>query len=137
MKCYHTVASALPRLEIEDGQLIFTRDTRTIYLDINGSRLSYNVIQSIATEEERAAMLAPVEGYYVVESTGRLWRYKAGWHPLTPSEMEPIYFGTVDSFPAQGNPNRLYVTDDATYKYDAALGQYVVVANKTEWAALA
>ena len=48
VKFYTTVASKLSQLEVRNGNLIFTSDTKQIYLDIHGNRLGYNCIQVFA-----------------------------------------------------------------------------------------
>lgn len=137
VKMYTTTASKLSQLQVLDGQLIFVRDVRKIYLDINGARLEYSIIQVLASEEDRSNLLAPVEGFYFVESTHVMWRYKDKWTQISPSNLNPIFFGgTSDDLPSVGDSTTLYVTDDATYKWDALLQEYVVVSNKTEWKTL-
>ena len=137
VKMYATTASKLSQLQVLDGQLIFVRDVRKIYLDMNGTRLEYSIIQVLASEEDRSNLLAPVEGFYFVESTHVMWRYKDKWTQISPSNLNPIFFGgTSDEFPPVGNSTTLYVTDDATYKWDTLLQKYVVVSNKTEWKTL-
>lgn len=137
VKMYTTTASKLSQLQVLDGQLIFVRDVRKIYLDINGARLEYSIIQVLASEEDRSNLLAPVEGFYFVESTHVMWRYKDKWTQISPFNLNPIFFGgTSDDLPSVGDSATLYVTDDATYKWDALLREYVVVSNKTEWKTL-
>lgn len=137
VKFYTTVASKLSQLEVRNGNLIFTSDTKQIYLDIHGNRLGYNCIQVFATDTERSALLAPIEGFYFVEETGVMWRYKEKWVQISPDNLNEITFGTsVDDFPKTGNDKILYVTDDATYKWDRITKSYMVIANKTEWKTL-
>lgn len=135
LKCYNTVAAKLSQLSVLDGNLIFVTDTKKIYLDINGSRLCYDTIQVFDTDAERLATLAPTEGFYCVEDTCVLWRYSSGsWKRLTPEEIKPVLYGTsVSDFPKEGNENLLYVTDDASYRWDNSLSSYIMVSNKTYW----
>lgn len=134
MKVYTTVATKLSSLPVQDGQLIFVSDTRQIYLDFSGTRVSYNIIQTFNTDEDRATWLVPVEGFYFVKSTGVLWNYSSGWTQLSPDNLNQIFFGeTIDDFPTLGNECILYITDDATYKWDVLTGSYKMVSNKTEW----
>lgn len=133
VKVYSTVASKLNQLQVTDGQLIFVKDTKRIFLDMNGLRLGYDTIQVFPTDEERLQILAPVEGFYFVESTGIMWRYNNEWKQLTPSNLNPLFFGNREDFPPEGNPATLYLTDDATYKWDSLLREYIIVSNKTEW----
>jgi hypothetical protein len=134
MKVYTTVATKLSSLPVQDGQLIFVSDTRQIYLDFSGTRVSYNIIQTFNTDEDRATWLVPIEGFYFVKSTGVLWNYSSGWTQLSPDNLNQIFFGeTIDDFPTLGNECLLYITDDATYKWDVLTGSYKMVSNKTEW----
>lgn len=133
VKFFHTVDSKLTQLPVRDGNLVFVTDTKKMYLDINGNRLPYVDIQILSQETDRTSILAPIEGFYYVEETNVLWRYKGSWKKVTPDNMTPLFFGDYDSFPEQGSSGTLYVSDDATYKWDSVKSQYVCVANKTEW----
>lgn len=133
VKVYSTTASKLGQLQVADGQLIFVKDTKKIYLDMNGVRIEYSTIQVFNTDADRRAILAPIEGFYYVEDTAMMWRYKSKWIQITPDNLDPFFFGDIEDFPVQGNPKMLYIADDATYKWDAALQEYVMVANKTVW----
>ena len=133
VKFYHTVDSKLAQLPVRDGNLVFVTDTKRMYLDIKGNRLPYIDIQILSEETNRTSILAPTEGFYYVEETNVLWRYKGSWKQVTPNNMTPLFFGDYDSFPKIGNSGTLYVSDNATYKWDSIKSQYVCVANKTEW----
>ena len=133
VKFYHTVDSKLAQLPVRDGNLVFVTDTKRMYLDIKGNRLPYVDIQILSEETDRTSILAPTEGFYYVEETNVLWRYKGSWKQVTPNNMTPLFFGDYDSFPETGNSGTLYVSDNATYKWDSIKSQYVCVANKTEW----
>ena len=133
VKFYHTVDSKLAQLPVRDGNLVFVTDTKRMYLDIKGNRLPYVDIQVLSEETDRTSILAPTEGFYYVEETNVLWRYKGSWKQVTPNNMTPLFFGDYDSFPEIGNSGTLYVSDNATYKWDSIKSQYVCVANKTEW----
>jgi hypothetical protein len=136
VKMYATVNSRLSALDVKDGQLIFTTDTKQLFLDYNGLRLAYDCVQVFPTDEVRKSVLAPIEGFYYVESTAVLWRYKNGWIQISPDNINPIYMGGVDSFPAEGDNSTLYVADDAIYKWDSSTKTYLMVSNKTEWSTL-
>lgn len=134
VRVYTTVAAKLNKLPVTDGNLVFVSDTHRLYLDYNGLRIGYNCIQEFSTEEDRVNKLAPVEGYYYVEETGVMWRYKDEWKQLTPSNLQSIFFGTsVEDFPKEGKENILYTADRAIYKWNAATRTYMCVANNTEW----
>lgn len=133
VKFYHTTQSKLAQLPVSDGNLIFVTDTKKMYLDINGNRLGYQDIQVLPTETDRTSILAPIEGFYYVEETNILWRYKEGWKKVTPDNLSPLFFGAYEDFPPTGNSNVLYISDDATYKWDSLTSTYICVSNKTEW----
>ena len=133
VKFYSTVASKLADLPIVDGQFILVRDQRTIYVDLNGMRLGYHDIQVVSSESDRTQILAPTEGFYYVDETNVMWRYKGGWKQITPSNITPFVYGEFDSFPEVGKEGTLYATKDATYIWDSNLSSYICIANKTEW----
>ena len=133
VKAYNTLQSKLSQLPVSDGNLIFVTDTHTIYLDINGTRLGYTDITVLSQETDRTSILAPVEGFYYVEETDIFWRYKGGWKQITPDNLNPLFFGASEDFPPTGKDNVLYISDDATYKWDSLTSQYICIANKTEW----
>lgn len=133
VKAYNTLQSKLSQLPVSEGNLIFVTDTRTIYLDINGNRLAYHDITVLSQESDRTSILAPVEGFYYVEETDIFWRYKGGWKQITPDNLNPLFFGAYEDFPPTGKDNILYISDDATYKWDSLTSQYICIANKTEW----
>lgn len=133
VKMYSTTAARLSDLAVLDGQMIFVKDVRKIYLDLNDIRVEYSILQVLSDEQERAAILAPVEGFYYVESTHVMWRYKSGWTQITPSNLTPVFFGAYETFPEVGDPSVLYVDDDVLYKWDALTSSYLAVANKTQW----
>lgn len=136
VKCYSTVGSKLAQLPVSDGNLIFVKDTRTIYLDMNGLRIGYTDIQILSTEEDRTSILAPIEGFYYVENTDIIWRYKGGWRQVTPDNLKPLFFGEYSDFPPVGKENILYISDDATYKWDSLTSTYICISNKTAWTTL-
>lgn len=133
VKFYHTTQSKLAQLPVSDGNLVFVTDTKKMYLDINGNRLAYTDIQVLPKETDRTSILAPIEGFYYIEETNILWRYKEGWKKVTPDNLSPLFFGAYEDFPTTGNSNVLYISDDATYKWDSLTSTYICVSNKTEW----
>lgn len=133
VKFYHTVNSKLSTLPVADGQFIFVTDTKQFYLDINGVRLGYSDVQVLPLDSDRIQILAPIEGFYFVDETNILWRYKNGWHQITPSNITPFVYGEYESFPPEGKDGVLYATDNATYVWNSISKAYICIANKTEW----
>ena len=107
VKFYSTIQSKLNDLPIVDGQFILVRDQRTIYVDLNGMRLGYHDIQVVSSESDRTQILAPTEGFYYVDETNVMWRYKGGWKQITPSNITPFVYGEFDSFPEEGKEGTL------------------------------
>lgn len=131
---YITKSKYLPQLSVKDGQLIFTTDGNTIALDFGGTRYFYQTIQTLATEEDRKAIVAPLSGYYYVEGSNVLWYYSSSWTRMTPDGVEPIVFGqTEEDFPETGRENVLYVANKALYRYSVSDKKYLAIANLTEW----
>lgn len=145
MKAFITTSDKLNSLSVVDGQLIFVYDTQKIYLDFNGLRLSYaegNSNESssfiiLTTEEDRLALTSPVEGFYFIESTSKIWRYKDKWIPVSSDGNSSINMvDSIDALPEEGNANQLYVLDDAIYRWDTATKEYVVVSGQSQWITL-
>lgn len=135
-KLYYTTASKLNELQIANGQIIFTSDTQTIYLDMKGKRHCYSTIQVFDEEQDRTSVFAPIEGFYFVVETGIMWRYNGGtvpgWVQITPSNLEPVFcYDSIGDFPAIGTANTLYCTDNAIYNWKNQ--SYNMIANKTAW----
>lgn len=113
---YWTVPSdKLDQLPVADGQLIFVRDAREIYLDVNGERTTYSQIMILFDEEHRQN-LKPVTGFYFVSSTNVLWRYNGQWIQLTTSPKEVVVF--TDELPQNGVEETLYIQGTRMYKVD-------------------
>ena len=70
-----TTSQNLENIEIIKGQLIFVKDKREFYLDLEGKRIPYQSIVILETEDDRLDMLDPVEGFYYVQETNILWSY--------------------------------------------------------------
>ena len=128
-----TTASRLPDLSIQNGQLIFVKDTCKIALDLNDRRNFYNQIVVLQTEQERQSLLAPISGlFYFVIDTAVLWHYEQSWIQITTSPKEIIYIGV--SLPELGSVNTLYV-DTALNNvsvWDDDTKKYQIVADKAE-----
>ena len=134
VKFYSTVSDKLNEIPQQNGQIIFTKDTQTIYLDDEGIRLPYNVIKIFSKDIFREALINPAEGFYFVEETAILWRYKDKWKQLTPDNLQQVYIGeTLNDFDSLGNPSCIYITNKGVYKWDVLLKEYKIVSNVTIW----
>ena len=134
MKIIYTTSDRLDELTIEDGQIIFVVDTRMIYMDMKSKRTGYSTIFVFETEQERLEMENPAKGFYFVEETSIVWRYKTQWIQITQSGLNPIVFGEeVSSFPERGMEGALYCGNNAIYKWNSSESSYHLIANKNEW----
>lgn len=131
---YQTVDNRLSDIEVKDGQIIFVSDTKKIYLDLHGIRLSYSILDTLEKDEDRFGISNTSEGFYYIEETNTIWKYKSdNWIQITPNELEPLFFGEQNDFPIKGKPGVLYISTNAIYQWNTSLNIYVLIANKTEW----
>ena len=65
-------------IPIKEGQFLMTTDTKSIFYDLGDKRIQLTDILEIDTEQERQALIAPVNKFYFVKDTGALWRYNNG-----------------------------------------------------------
>lgn len=128
IRYYAVSRDKLDQLAVADGQLIFVRDAREIYLDVNGERTSYSQIMVLFDEEHRKG-LKPVTGFYFVSSTNILWRYDNQWIQLTTPPREVVVFS--DELPQQGVEKTLYITEEDIYKFDD--GKYTKLGGAPQW----
>ena len=106
-----TVSGKVPDLPINNGQLIFIPDSRTIALDLKDRRTFFNQIVTLTSESERKSILAPVNGsYYFVLQTAVLWHYQDQWIQITTPPEEIVFIG-ID-FPQTGSSKTLYVNTE-------------------------
>jgi hypothetical protein len=77
MKIVYTTSNKLSELPLENGQIIFIADTHEIYMDMRNKRSGYSMINVFATEADRLAVEEPEIGFYLVEETSIVWRYKS------------------------------------------------------------
>lgn len=111
-----TNSSRLKDLPISYGQLIFSKDNRTISFDTD-VRTTYQEIIILQTEEQRKS-ISPIVAFYFVEDTGVLWRYNNGWGSLTTPPSEQIVFlEKGEELPAMGRQNTLYVSDSSIHRW--------------------
>ena len=52
LKIFYTTAARLSQLEVKNGQLIFVKDAKRIYLDMNGLRIGYDGTAIFDTEDD-------------------------------------------------------------------------------------
>jgi hypothetical protein len=115
---YSTIASKIDSIDIKDGNLIFCRDTRTIYLDARGERTPYNTIITLVTEDQRTKIANPLMGYYFVKETKVFWHYEDGWTAITNEPKESIVFYDEEKdLPSIGQDNVLYIVENSLLRW--------------------
>ena len=134
LKLVATTSSKIRDLIISDGQLIFLQDLGRIAFDFKGKRVFYNQIVELETEADREALENPLNGYYFVIDSARLWFYKDEWIPITEEPQEIIFVGV--ELPELGQANKIYANTtegaECISVWDEERGEYVVVADKTQ-----
>lgn len=87
-----TIQTKLSTLTKKDGQLIVIRDNASLYIDLDGARIYISDWIDVATDEERLAMLSPLNNkYYYVVETNKIWRYISGsWILVTSKNYEDL-----------------------------------------------
>ena len=139
MKFIATNQNKLAEIPIKDGQVIFARDEQVIYLDSNSKRYSFKNILTIDTEVNRETTVALEGCFYYVKESKLIYRYEdSQWNCLNSSE---IIFNDRESFPQTGDPTKLYVSENAIYKWDGIAQQYIKVGSgnimeELEWGSI-
>lgn len=120
VKFINTIDSKLSQLPIENGQVIYVSDTRTICVDFNNVRTEYNQIIVLQNENHRLNVLSPLKAFYFVLETNILWRYEEKWIPITSQPKEQIVFMDFEKLPTQGIENVLYITETKSFRWDGS-----------------
>lgn len=94
LKLYSTTSSKLDSLDVVGGQLIVSKDSSCLYIDIDSiGRLKITDWIELETDNNRLAVLAPISGkIYYVEETNSIWKYiKGSWKCLNEVNKEEIF----------------------------------------------
>lgn len=131
MSLIATKSSRIRNLPIKDGQLIFIQDLGRIAFDFKGTRIFYNQIVELNTDEERLSLINPLSGYYFVIDEAVLWFYKDEWIQITGRPQEVVFIDV--ELPALGQAGKIYIDidDQEISVWDEENNQYVKVANYT------
>ena len=114
LKVISTVDARLSELSIKNGQMIFVKDTHSLYLDMGNIRTQYHDITILQTESIREELLAPTAGFYFCLSSDVLWYYQEKWIQITNQPTAQVV--TKDSylnFPSIGSESVIYVDKTA------------------------
>lgn len=131
LKLVATTSSRIRDLVFESGQLIFLYDIGRIAFDYKGTRVFYNQIVELESEAVRESLEDPLDGYYFVLGSGRLWAYKNGWIPIT-EKPESVLCIDVE-LPELGQEDKLYINkaEQDISVWDNETNKYIPVANYT------
>ena len=131
LKLVATTSSRIRDLVFESGQLIFLYDIGRIAFDYKGTRVFYNQIVELESEAVRQSLEDPLDGYYFVLGSGRLWAYKNGWIPIT-EKPESVLCIDVE-LPELGQEDKLYINkaEQDISVWDNETNKYIPVANYT------
>ena len=95
LKLLSTIFSKLGSLTKNNGQIIVTRDSKSLYVDLEGERIEITDWIDIDTEENLLAILTPLTNkYYYTKDSNKIWRYIGGeWKCLNDSadDLAPTY----------------------------------------------
>jgi hypothetical protein len=131
---YSTIASKIDNINIQDGNLIFCRDTRTIYLDARGERTPYNTFINLQTEEQRETLKNPLEGFYFIQKSKSIWNYSSlnGWELITePPSSSILFYNNEKELPEIGQDKTLYIVENLILKWQN--NQYIKLNSSFEW----
>lgn len=138
LKLVATTSSKIRNLTIADGQLVFLYDIGRIAFDYKGTRVFYNQIVELESEVVRQSLENPLNGYYFILGSGRLWAYKDEWIPITEKPESVLFVGDENLFPELGQEDKLYINksrQDISI-WDDESDKYIKVANYTNEATL-
>ena len=136
IKFYKTTSPKLNDIAVENGNLIFCEDTRTIYLDNASERVAYLQIMLLPNDEARIAMTPNlVSGFYFVLSNNILWRLDGStWIQITEKPSEQLVYGTLATFPRPGKVSVIYYSDTNMYHWNPQTQAYEDYCQGTpEW----
>lgn len=126
MRFIATTKDKLDSIVISAGQLIFVYDDRAIYLDVSDfQRTVYQSVITIDSEQDRQAIVFPIDGFYYVKKENTLWSYfNSIWVKII-GESSNIIFIDEEDFPSTGIKNTLYIKDNVIYIWDEDLDEFV------------
>lgn len=79
LKLLSTIFSKLSTLGKNDGQVIVSKDSKSLYVDLDGERIEVTDWIDIDTEEALLAILTPLTNkYYYTKDSNKIWRYVNG-----------------------------------------------------------
>lgn len=109
LKLLSTIFSKLASLTKNNGQIIVSRDSKSLYVDLEGERIEITDWIDIDTEESLLAILSPlINKYYYTKDTNKIWRYiNSNWECLNSSPK--VYVGTENPSDSLGKNGDIYI----------------------------
>lgn len=130
MKFIATTSDKMKDIEVKNGQLIFSRDDRVIYLD-SDERTSFQQIITLIDEAQRVNMASPMnKTYYFVEETCILYYYDNSWKAITTPPDEKTIFIGEEELPTTGKESTLYITKTGMYQWDKESNEYICMGGE-------
>lgn len=132
LKVISTINTKLPELEIKNGQMIFVKDTHSLYLDMGNIRTQYRDITILQTESARENLLAPATGFYFCVASDVLWYYQDQWVQITNQPAaQVVTMASYLEFPSIGSESVIYIDKEAnkTYRWDDSDLKYYVIGS--------
>ena len=80
--------STILRQSIISGKIYVASDTHELYCDtLDGERIKISDIEYLETNDEREDILAPLNKFYYVSDTNKLWYYNERWVQIGPGSQ--------------------------------------------------
>lgn len=80
--------STILKQPITNGRFYVASDTRELYCDtLDGERIKISEIEYLETNDEREDILAPLNKFYYVSDTNKLWYYNEKWVQIGPGSQ--------------------------------------------------
>ena len=78
--------STIMKQPIVNGKFYVSSDTKEFYCDtVDGVRIKISEIEFLNEDSDRTGLLAPLNKFYYVLSTNKLWYYNEDWNQIGPS----------------------------------------------------
>ena len=134
---YFSTTTAMNKIPVETGNVIFSSNDKNVYIDGPSGRICFNGITKVNTEAKRASLTNAYPGFYFVGDTKKFWLYYENeWICLGgvggDDVEKQIEFMTYDDFPAMGQSNKLYVDGASIYVWSDEDEDYVLVSGSSD-----
>lgn len=99
LKLISTIFSKLNTLSKSEGQVVVSKDSKSLYVDLNDERIEITDWIDVDTEENLLAILSPlINKYYYTKDTNKIWRYiNSEWICINDSSGNNTTYGVATS----------------------------------------